>query len=177
MDKEKKFIIKHVIQTLVELYEECDVLPQDTGIELFKTKTLELYKYLFRGASPARPYPKYEKDGDKKPHCNYLQYLDDDNGIVKFKHSLGREDYIAFLQIMKGLKNELLKNNLIPIMVLGTQSDIRNNFDGSVTMQCIHSVVSARTNSWGGEWEFNWVFDVSCGIHASRSWVMGAPIR
>ncbi len=23
----------------------------------------------------------------------------------------------------------------------------------------------------------NWVFDVSCGIHASKSWVMGAPIR
>ena len=22
-----------------------------------------------------------------------------------------------------------------------------------------------------------WVFDVSCGIHASKSWVMGAPIR
>jgi hypothetical protein len=22
-----------------------------------------------------------------------------------------------------------------------------------------------------------WVFDVSCGIHTSKSWVMGAPIR
>ena len=25
--------------------------------------------------------------------------------------------------------------------------------------------------------KFKWVFDVSCGIHASKSWVMGAPIR
>jgi len=25
--------------------------------------------------------------------------------------------------------------------------------------------------------DHDWVFDVSCGIHASKSWVMGAPIR
>ena len=28
-----------------------------------------------------------------------------------------------------------------------------------------------------GQARMAWVFDVSCGIHASKSWVMGAPIR